>query len=238
MRAALAILITLGLLGVAPAQRRPRSHSTNPSQLRPRDIAAKALGSLVVVEAYDAAGELGWFGSGFVVAPGQVVTNWHVIKGAASLSVRPSGTKTELVATVYKSGASVDLAILRVPGLKLPELRLEANTEPAIGDTIYAVGNPEGFEGTFTQGIVSGRRQLRGGYRMQISAAISHGSSGGPVLDELGRVVGVAVSMSREGQSLNFALPSSLVVDLISSTPDSERGAAERYLYSESDELE
>lgn len=72
----------------------------------------------------------------------------------------------------------------------------------AVGDTVYVAGNPEGLEGTFSQGIISA---VRGRY-IQITAPISHGSSGGPVLNQKGEVIGIAASSFNEGQNLNFAI--------------------------------
>jgi hypothetical protein len=76
-----------------------------------------------------------------------------------------------------------------------------------VGDTVYAVGSPSGLEGTFSAGIVSGVRQMRETKLIQITAPISPGSSGGPVLDTNGDVAGVAVATYRGGQNLNFAVP-------------------------------
>jgi len=75
-----------------------------------------------------------------------------------------------------------------------------------VGDTVYVAGNPKGLEGTFSQGIVSGIRRVKGNRYLQITAAISEGSSGGPILNESGDVIGIAVATVREGQNLNFAV--------------------------------
>ena len=84
----------------------------------------------------------------------------------------------------------------------------ERGASIAIGDTIYVAGNPLGLEGTFSQGIVSGIRHGKNGSLIQITAPISPGSSGGPVVDSAGQVVGVATGYFRGGQNLNFAVPS------------------------------
>src|SRR6516225_1013196 len=85
-----------------------------------------------------------------------------------------------------------------------------------VGDSVYAVGNPEGLEGTFSQGIVSGIRESGGDRLLQITAPISPGSSGGPVLNEKGEVIGVSVATFRDGQNLNFAVPSIYLKELLS----------------------
>ncbi len=78
---------------------------------------------------------------------------------------------------------------------------------PEIGERIYAIGNPKGLSGTFSEGIVSGVRNLQLSQELQITAPISPGSSGGPVLNSRGQVIGVAYASYSEGQNLNFAIP-------------------------------
>lgn len=99
-----------------------------------------------------------------------------------------------------------DLALLSVD-VKAPALRLADPVPAEVGDTVYAVGNPEGLEGTFPQGLISGIRQRGSDSILQITAPISPGSSGGPFLNSKGQVVGIAVSTWTEGQNLNFAVP-------------------------------
>jgi hypothetical protein len=85
----------------------------------------------------------------------------------------------------------------------------------AVGDEVYVVGNPQGLEGTFSQGIVSSVRQVGPDSLLQITAPISPGSSGGPVLSAQGKVIGVAVATFRGGQNLNFAVPASYLTPLL-----------------------
>jgi hypothetical protein len=87
-----------------------------------------------------------------------------------------------------------------------------------VGDPVYAVGNPQGLEGTFSQGIVSSIRQVGSDKLLQITAPISPGSSGGPVLNLRGEVVGVSVATFSGGQNLNFAIPSNYLKALLSKT--------------------
>ncbi|MGH9905536.1 MAG: trypsin-like peptidase domain-containing protein [Pyrinomonadaceae bacterium] len=91
-------------------------------------------------------------------------------------------------------------------------MQLDARTNLSVGETIYAFGNPEGLTGTMSPGIVSaGLRNTQGRTLLQISAPISSGSSGGPVVDSRGQVVGVALGSLKEGQNLNFAVHASTV---------------------------
>ncbi len=174
----------------------------------PQAIAQAAFASTVTVLVYDASGQPLGLGSGFVVASGQVVTNAHVIVGASQLLVRPIGaSQTLAVSALLQVDEGADLALLRVDGLASPVLPLASGDAPSVGDTVYAVGSPLGLDGTFSQGIVSGYRTVGDLSLMQLTAPISPGSSGGPVLDATGRVIGVAIGTFAEGQNLNFAVP-------------------------------
>src|SRR4029450_1901530 len=79
---------------------------------------------------------------------------------------------------------------------------------------IFVLGSPQGLEGTVSTGIVGGLRTLGAARLLQITAPISPGSSGGPVFDSTGRVIGIATATSSKGQNLNFALPVNLLRDL------------------------
>jgi TolA-binding protein len=101
---------------------------------------------------------------------------------------------------------SLDLAVVKIPGAKAPALMLGHDADVAVGDDVYVVGNPRGLEGTLSQGIVSAIRSTPERRLLQITAPISPGSSGGPVLNSEGKVIGVAVSTLRDSQNLNFAV--------------------------------
>jgi len=174
----------------------------------PQQVAEATFDSTVTVLAYDSFGHPLGLGSGFVVGPGSVVTNAHVIAGASSLLVRPIGAPQALtVAALLRVDEASDLAHLDVPSLNRPALNVRSTDAPSIGDTIYAVGSPLGLDGTFSQGIVSGFRTDGETSLMQITAPISPGSSGGPIVDTRGQLVGVAVGTFSAGQNLNFAIP-------------------------------
>jgi hypothetical protein len=89
----------------------------------------------------------------------------------------------------------------------LRPLRMGSDTRMEVGDKVYVMGNPLGMSGTFSDGMVSGKRPLEGVAMLQISAPISPGSSGGPVMNERGEVIGVATMMVMGGQNLNMAVP-------------------------------
>ena len=109
-----------------------------------------------------------------------------------------------------------DLVILHVSALgKLP-LPLDDSDTVLVGETVYAVGNPHGLEGTFSQGTISSVRTVGTDKLLQLTAPISPGSSGGPVLNDRGNVIGVSVATFRGGQNLNFEIPSNYLTKLVS----------------------
>lgn len=185
----------------------------------PPEIAKKAFASTVVVTMAEADGKLISLGSGFFVRPDQVVTNYHVIEGAAKGYVKFIGKSTlYAIDGISAMDEERDLALLKIVDAKAPVLPLSENGGVEIGETVYAIGNPEGFEGTFSQGIVSGIRNAGTDQWVQITAPISSGSSGGPVVNAKGLVIGVAVASVVEGQNLNFAIPVGPVKSLMASS--------------------
>ncbi len=155
-------------------------------------------------------------GSGFFVKTNVIASNFHVIENASRGYAKLIGQKSKYNITgVVGLDSEHDLVLLAVEGANAPVLKLGENSKVAVGDTVFAEGNPEGLEGTFSQGIVSGIRQFDTNSLLQITAPISPGSSGGPVLDSEGAVIGVAVATYKEGQNLNFAIPSKQLEELL-----------------------
>lgn len=182
----------------------------------PQQIAKAALPSTVAITTFDRRGNPVKFGSGFIVAPGLAATNLHVLQDAASGSIRTFGMAKPInFDKVVLVDRFWDLAVISIEGLTSEPLKLLTTSVPNVGDKLFVIGNPQGLEGTFTEGIVSAVRDLSGGKLLQISAPISAGSSGGPVLNESGIVVGVAVASVTSGQNLNFAIPSRYLHDLL-----------------------
>lgn len=184
----------------------------------PRQIAQEAFPSVALLVMQDSHGQPTLLGSGFVLWEGLVVTNRHVIAGASSGYCKLVGqsAKYEITGTAAVDDAH-DLAILAVRGLKAPALAVGDSNQVAVGDEVYAVGNPEGLEGTFSQGIVSAIRHIGANTVLQMTAPISPGSSGGPILDTQGRTIGIAVATFSDGQNLNLAIPSSYLTTLAAS---------------------
>jgi len=162
---------------------------------------------VVMLRGFDAAGRVTAQGSGFYFGPGRIATNYHVIEGASTVRIiGPDGDTLAATTFAEVADAELDLAILPATPGHSGGLWLET-LYPDVGDRVWAYGSPKGLAGTMTDGIVSAVRDRNGRTVLQISAPISPGSSGGPVLDARGRVVGVTVSSVRGGQNLNFAVP-------------------------------
>jgi S1-C subfamily serine protease len=205
----LVALCTIGL-GAAPSLTAKSQADATP-KLTPQQVAKHAFPSVIMVSVNDKQGQPLSIGSGFIHSPGVAVTNLHVIDEGGSATIRVVGQKESMRVTgVLKLDERNDLALLAFDNKAIPALALASGT-PEIGDEVYAIGNPRGLEGTFSPGIVSGIRQFEADSLLQITAPISRGSSGGPVLNNRGEVVGVAVSAIRDGQNLNFAVPASAI---------------------------
>ena len=190
--------------------------------LTPQEVAQTALASTVLVTMTNADSQ-SFYGSGFVIGTGQIATNYHVVEGLVSGTVRMVGqTTTHTIDSVIAIDPDRDLAILKASTLTAPALTLGDSDTVQVGQAVYAAGNPRGLTGTFSQGIVSAIRtegiNLVDGTVIQMTAAISPGSSGGPVLDTDGEVVGVAVGQVVDGQNLNFAIPVNYLEELITKT--------------------
>jgi len=229
------ILVVLLLLLAAStclqAQTKSRTESQNlpPSPLSAEELFRLVSPSVFTIEALGEDGLVVARGSGVAVGPifrgtGRtpssfeeldrflaatrstlIVTNTHVIDPGVSIRVR-QGSKT-WSAGIEHIDLHADLCRLRVNEFLASAVPLRSLGTLAIGERVYAVGAPEGLELTFSEGLISGLRELDGESVIQTTAPVSHGSSGGGLFDAHGRLVGVTTFMLRGGQNLNFALP-------------------------------
>ena len=182
----------------------------------PQQIAQKALASTVLLVMEDTNGQPLSLGSGFFVRNGQVATNLHVVKGASRGYAKLISQKTKYnIEGITAVDAERDLVILNIPVPGAQVISLGNSDTVQVGEPIYAVGNPRGLEGTFSQGIISSIRKVGTDKILQLTAPISPGSSGGPVLNDKGQVIGVSVATFRGGQNLNFAIPSNYLKKLM-----------------------
>lgn len=184
----------------------------------PRRIAAKSFPSVALLIMMDKRGKPVSIGSGFVVAPGVLATNYHVIQGAAKGKLKFVGEDREYP-IIGAVGLDVwaDVALVKIDDATHPALPIGISGRVAVGDRVFVIGNPKGLVGTFSEGLISAIRRVKKSrdYAFQMSAPISKGSSGGPVVNSEGEVVGLSRSILMTGQNLNFAVPASYVVGLL-----------------------
>jgi len=201
-----------------PTTKPTASQPATPSAMSAEELFAKASLAVVRVVVRDENFKVLGQGSGFFVsADGLLVTNFHVIEGAKFATVMLGDNSTLFVEGVAAVDKESDLALLKINGAKRAYLTVGASVLPKVGTTVYAIGSPKGLTNTFSKGMVSGVRDVKGEPpAIQTTAAISPGSSGGPLLAADGRVVGVTTSYIRSGQSLNFAIPASKIRGLVS----------------------
>jgi hypothetical protein len=177
-----------------------------------KKIYSESANSILLLYTKASDGSLTGLGTGFLIAGNKIVTNAHVAN-AGNIMVQFGPARVP--AKLEKLDSFNDLAILTVDvEITVKPLTL-AQKSPAPGEVAFAIGNPEGLEKTISQGVISGVRTLDGRELLQISAPLSHGSSGGPIFNSSGEVVGVAVGILSSGQNLNFAVPASLISKLL-----------------------
>jgi S1-C subfamily serine protease len=188
------------------------------SQQNVADVVKQSSDAVVLIVISNSAGEETALGSGFLVSSdGEIVTNYHVIKEAHSAVVKLSNGAFFPVDGVLASDSDKDLAVIKVKGKNLPFLSLGDIDKIRVGDHVVAIGSPLGLEGSVSDGIVSALRDVSSKKWIQTTAPVSHGNSGGPLLDMSNHVVGVitwGVNLDL-GQNLNFAAPSSAVTALL-----------------------
>jgi S1-C subfamily serine protease len=159
-------------------------------------------------------------GSGFVVAAdGVILTAYHLVENAAALMIKTNDGEIYDRVEVLDYDIRRDLVALKLrPFAPLSPLRLAAEDQLTLGDDVAALGNPQGLENTVSSGILSGNRQAEGYRLIQTTAPISPGSSGGPLLNMAGEVIGLVTANlpGERNQNLNFAVPVAYIRPLLS----------------------
>jgi hypothetical protein len=183
-------------------------------------LVKSSIDAVVLIVVNDANGKPVLEGSGFLVSPdGRIVTNHHVIATASSATVKLNNGAFFPVEGIIADDPEHDLTLIKVPGKNLPYLSLEDSDSLTVGQRVLAIGSPLGLENSVSDGIVSGFRKFEDGKNwIQTTAPASHGNSGGPLLVMDGKVAGVLTWKAGEGENLNFAAPSKLIVPLMANS--------------------
>lgn len=223
---ALAGVVAIGsvVLAVTVLSRRPptTAHSGAEAPASLHFNLATASPSVLTLLCYDKDGQLTAQGSGFVVRrSGIAVTNWHVAEHAATMTATNGSGRVFTVNGYLNVDAGADLVLLQLANTDgsavtdLAELHFADSRAVAAGQKVFTLSTPQGLAQTLSDGLLSAIRSVKEQQYLQISAPVSHGSSGGPVFNESGEVIGVIRGLLAGGENLNFAIPIDSVVRLL-----------------------
>ena len=190
------------------------------AQTPPQELVNQVKRAVVIVTTFDQHTKPLQQGSGFFIAPDRVVTNFHVIKSATEIRIKTFNGETVSVKTVLASDVHADLAILLIgtPCLDTTSLQV-ADILPVEGERLMVISNPKGSRWKVSAGQVGTTWNFEHlGSRMQITASLAPGSSGGPVVNLQGHVIGIAVMHTGGADDLDFAVPADRLKDLQSAS--------------------
>ncbi len=213
------ILTGLALL-LFPCIVQGQTVQSSPTTLGPGDIYKMSSPAVVLIETYGEDGKVSAAGSGFLVsANGKILTNYHVIAHTKRATVTLANEDAYDSVEVIEIDKRKDIALLKIKAVNQPFVKIGHSGGAQVGDKLYTLGNPLGvFQNTLSDGILSGIRQMDGYKLFQISAPISHGSSGSPVFNSSGEVIAIVEATLSEGQNLNFAIPVDYAAGMLDST--------------------
>jgi len=196
-------------------------------EITPAQLYERVSAGVVSIVTQDEAGKT-WIASGSVVDPsGVIVTSYHVVSGKRHVHVKlPDGSKA-LMTQVIGYDVLKDIVVFTIDASGLTALPLGDSDGLKIGETVYVVGNPQGMEKTLTDGLVSTRQAEFGSKWIMFSAAVGPGSSGSPLVNQRGEVVGVVSSQGVEGMRLSRAAEINQIKPMLASK---ERIAATAFL--------
>ena len=201
-----------------------RGIAAGESALSVQEIYERVSPSVVVVYNINESGQIRGHGTGFFIDPwGMVATNYHVVEGASSLKIKTKSGATMDIRGIAAADAENDVVILSAV-LPIDSIRTLKMTPslPQVGDKIVVIGTPyhPQLAQTITDGLVSAIRPVAAGKRLiQISAPISPGSSGSPVVNTKGEVVGIATRVHRQASHIGIAVPGEVISGLTPTSP-------------------
>jgi len=191
-------------------------------EITPKEISDRYKDRIYIIKSFDSQGKVASFGTGFLSQDKKIVTNFHVVEDARRIKVKSLyGGSEEVEVGVLSYDKEADWVILNLGSWsdkKEPYPPVQHSEKVETGDAVTVIGNPEGLTGSLSTGVVSSTRNENGISWVQITAPISHGSSGSPVFDSTGRWLGLATLSVVEGQNLNLATPSKPIIDQLNST--------------------
>lgn len=165
----------------------------------PQEIYAKCKPAVAMIYTFDSQKAPLEQGSGFIVSKDHIVTNYHVLAGSSSGSIVFSDGTVAMIESVTAASIPGDIAIVRAATGDRQPLQLGDESQVKVGQTVYAIGAPNGLSASLSDGLVSAFREEEGQFRIQITAQVAPGSSGGPLLDDRGLVIGITTSKLTDG---------------------------------------
>jgi S1-C subfamily serine protease len=188
--------------------------TSSSAETNPQKIYRKALPSVMTLEVENQVGERFVGSAVMALADDVAVTAWHVVCDARSVwATFADGTKVQATGCIDKDGER-DLALLKLEK-GLPGRRATMNSDlQSVATKAYVIGTPKGYGFSISDGLVSQIRHVDGFPQYQVSCPISPGNSGGPVLDDRGRVIGIVSWTKSDAQNVSFAIPSREVARL------------------------
>lgn len=167
--------------------------------------------TIYTVDFYDKKPES--LGSAIAVTDHILATNCHVALTGNYLGILVN--KEFKLGTLFFRDTKRDICFVEVPGVKFSPVSIRDSKDVKVGEAVYAVGNPEGLEKSISQGIISNKREDRGGYVLQTDAVVSFGSSGGGLFDQNGQLIGITNSVDKYSKNIAFAIPSEWISQIL-----------------------
>lgn len=188
------------------------------------EIIAKVEPAVGIVRGYDNRGQEISIGTGFIISQaGEFITNRHVIENASYVEIELSNGKKVGIKRILGVRGNIDLVKMQLDTQALLPYLTITDKLPVKGEEVLAIGNPTGLKFVVSNGIVSAIQSLQeisSGQLIQFTAPVSPGSSGGPLINLQGEVIGIVTLTKVTGQNLNFAIPSSNILNLVDPTSE------------------
>jgi S1-C subfamily serine protease len=161
-------------------------------------------------------------GTGFTIGDALLVTNYHVVQTCSSVVARAQDGREYKITKALAFDRNNDFAVLDLGADTTATMPLGDSNRVRVGDAVISIGDPLGLERTLAEGLITAFRSFGGRRLFQTNTDTSHGSSGSPLINDRGQVIGIIVATLSDGQKLNFAVPINYVRDALAKAP-SER---------------
>ena len=183
------------------------------------DIFEKAKNAVAIINVYDEKRNLIRIGAGFTYTPdGQIVTTYNLVSGGTYVKIKVND-KEYVPMAIYKIDRRRDVVVYKIDDNGLPFLSVANSDYVKVGDRVFTIGNPLGFERSFTEGIISAKRDFGAGkVYFQFTGPTTEGMEGSPLLNENGDVIGIISSRSYMDRNVNFAIQINSIREILEST--------------------